>query len=297
MAAALALVAASCLTVSGSGDATAQSVDPYELPDPAASVGGMTDPGGHPAGTDLPTCTPGPEHPRPVVLVHGVTSNAQENWSHAAPYLVDQGFCVYTVTYGALGDGPVLGGIGGLTPMMQSIPQLAAAVDRAKAATGSDTVDIVAHSMGTALTAGYLKLADGAGNVDTVVDVAGVMGGMHILDGLGAAITGLSGSGDHSLFGPADLLADSDYISRINTGGSPLAEGVRYVNIVSATDGTITPYTSGLAEGPNATNVVIQDGCPGDTTKHSGLVKTPRALALIHNGLSPQHPVPVPCEA
>ena len=54
-------------------------------------------------------------HPQPVVLLHGVFQNQNMAWQALAPTLANDGYCVYTMTYGqtlysgnlgAIGDGP-----------------------------------------------------------------------------------------------------------------------------------------------------------------------------------------------
>src|SRR5690625_178150 len=58
-------------------------------------------------------CVPTPEHPRPVVLVHGLTGSASTNWAALAPKFIDEGYCVYALTYGKPpGLPPIAGGFG-----------------------------------------------------------------------------------------------------------------------------------------------------------------------------------------
>lgn len=48
------------------------------------------------------SCKPSAAHPRPVVLVHGTFGNSWDNWLGFAPYLVNRGYCVYSLDYGQL---------------------------------------------------------------------------------------------------------------------------------------------------------------------------------------------------
>lgn len=48
------------------------------------------------------SCKPSATHPRPVVLVHGTFGNSVDNWLGFAPYLVNRGYCVYSLDYGQL---------------------------------------------------------------------------------------------------------------------------------------------------------------------------------------------------
>lgn len=256
-------------------------------------LGGLFDPTGQLPGTNPARCSPSPAHPRPVVLVHGFTSNSQQNWADLAPILAEDGYCVFTVDYGKLSDLPVLGSFGGLTPMYSAIAELGEVVDHALAVTGADRVDLIGHSMGTGVASGYVKLAGGAEKVGTVINLAGVMGGQA-----NPLPQVLPDSG--SLVGGADLLQGSSFLDRLNAGGSPYVPGVRYVNIVSTTDGTIQPYQSGLAKplpGEDAQNIVLQDVCPGERTIHGRMASAPAPVALLRNALDPAAALPISCGA
>ena len=73
-----------------------------------------------PPGSNVP-CTPSPAHPDPVVLVHGLAANQNDNWQTMSPYLADHGYCVFSLTYGNMANLPrPLDEIGGLTDMESS---------------------------------------------------------------------------------------------------------------------------------------------------------------------------------
>ena len=57
-------------------------------------------------------CKPSAAHPRPVVLVHGTFGNCVDNWLALAPYLVDRGYCVFSLDYGQLPGVPLFDGLG-----------------------------------------------------------------------------------------------------------------------------------------------------------------------------------------
>jgi pimeloyl-ACP methyl ester carboxylesterase len=80
----------------------------------------------------------------PILLVHGLACN-RANWVWFRPGLARAGISVYAMDY---------------TPWFSSIdgyaPQLAAAIDEVLAATGSNKVFIVAHSMGGLVARAYL---------------------------------------------------------------------------------------------------------------------------------------------
>src|ERR1051325_3833310 len=58
------------------------------------------------------SCKPSAAHPRPVVLVHGTFGNSVDNWLGLAPYLVDRGYCVFSLDYGQLPHVPLFHGLG-----------------------------------------------------------------------------------------------------------------------------------------------------------------------------------------
>lgn len=60
-------------------------------------------------------------------------------------------------------------------------------------------------------------------------------------------------------------------------------------------DELILPYTSVYVEGPNATNIVVQDACPQDLSDHLALAASRVAAGHVLNALDPAHPRPVPC--
>lgn len=115
------------------------------------------------------SCKPSAAHPRPVVLVHGTFGNSWDNWLGFAPYLVNRGYCVYSLDYGQLPGVPLFNGLG---PIDKSAEQLAVFVDKVLAATGSAKTDIVGHSQGGMMPRYYLKFLGGASKVNALVGLA-----------------------------------------------------------------------------------------------------------------------------
>lgn len=250
------------------------------------------------AGINDPSCR---STANPVVLVHGTGDNKDYTWRMLGPLLAQRGFCVYSLTYGVPPGAPVTGDvIGGLTPMDYSAGQLQSFVDSVLSATGSSKVDLVGYSQGTWLGTYYAKFLDGAGKIDKYVSLAP---GWHGTDPYGLAelyallrALGLGWTGQ-VITGCAvcpELLAGSALLTRLQAGGVFLP-GITYTNIVSTHDDLVVPYTSGLGEGPNVTNVVLQRGCAVDEVNHAGLPFDPNALGEVVNALDPDHARPVPC--
>ncbi len=60
-------------------------------------------------------------------------------------------------------------------------------------------------------------------------------------------------------------------------------------------DEAVVPYTAGFVEAPNATNIVVQDGCALDYAEHARVAADPIAATHVLNALDPANPRPVPC--
>jgi hypothetical protein len=89
------------------------------------------------------------------------------------------------------------------------------------------------------------------------------------------------------------MLAGSQFVAKLRSGGTPAVVGITYTNIVTAHDELVVPYTSGIESG--MTNIVVQHQCGLDLSDHLELVADPVAAADVLNALDPAHPRPVPC--
>jgi triacylglycerol lipase len=268
---------------------------PYDFLTPAVLAGLRVD--ADPPGANIWTCHPSPAHPEPVVLVHGTGGNKNDNWQTFAPLLANNGYCVYAFTYGVLpGAGLPLSQVGGLAPIESSAVQMASFVDRVLAATGASKVDIVGHSQGTFMPDYYAKFLGGANKIDKYVSLASLWHGTNLLAAgtlmkLGAAY------GFHvneQAFGAGgEMIAGSQFVATLRSGGTPAVAGITYTNIVTKHDELVVPYTSGIEAG--MTNIVVQNQCGLDLSDHVELAADPVAAADVLNALDPAHPRPVPC--
>ncbi|WP_229051623.1 triacylglycerol lipase [Aeromicrobium sp. Leaf350] len=275
---------------------------PYSFLLPAVIAGLGID--ADPPGANDWDCQPSPEHPTPVVLVHGLTGNKATNWQTYAPLLANEGYCVFALTYGqsTLAPAPYNQVFGGLGPIEASAAQLSVFVDEVLAATGAAKVDILGHSEGTLMPNYYAKFLDGAGKIDKYVSIAPLWHGTD-LAGLGTlsligtpfGLTPVLNAALQPFFasGP-QLLAGSPFIEKMRSGGGPAVPGITYTNIVTRYDELVIPYTSGIE--PGMTNFVVQDFCGLDLSEHFQIVADPVAAALVLNALDPAHPRPVPCQ-
>ncbi|MER7761509.1 alpha/beta fold hydrolase [Streptomyces sp. NPDC097619] len=232
------------------------------------------------------SCKPSAAHPRPVVLVHGTFGNSVDNWLGFAPYLVNRGYCVYSLDYGQLPGVPFFNGLG---PIEKSAQQLGTFVDRVLAATGSAEVDMVGHSQGGMMPRWYLKFLGGAAKVNALVGLAPDNHGTTLL-GLTKLLPYFPGAQDlltTATPGLADQIAGSDFLNRLNAGGDTVP-GVAYTVIATQYDEVVTPYRSGYLTGPNVRNVLLQDLCPLDLSEHVAIGLTDRiAFHAAENALDP----------
>ncbi|MFE7723221.1 esterase/lipase family protein [Nocardia rhizosphaerihabitans] len=297
----LVLAAAALLTWATAGTAAAEYPVDYNFF--AGIAPELTNPGGSLPGADDPGCVPAAEHPNPVVLLHGTGGGAQTNWGVYAPLLANEGYCVYALTYGAYALPWPVSAIGGMRPIEQSAAEVSAFVDRVLARTGAARVDFVAHSQGNIVGNYYIKRLGGAAKVDKLVGIAPPWLGTNAL-----------GAGDIAAYsralgaGPAfdavatslcqacgQMLTGDDFVNALNADGV-YSPQVTYTNIVSSIDELVVPHTSGLVPGPNATSIVVQDGCAQDYSEHMAIAGSPRAAGHVLNALDPARQAPVPCE-
>ncbi len=297
------LVATCAVAMVGVGAASAAPERP--LPETYSFFAGippeLAHPGGSLPGSNDFDCRPTPQHPRPVVLVHGTGGSQQTNWGAYVALLANRGYCVYALTYGAIPGSPwPVSAIGGMTRMEPSAAQLSRFVDRVLAATGAQTVDLVGHSQGTYMPAYYLKRLGGASKVTRYVSLAPLWRGSF--DGIPfTEITRqlLQGADLPICAACGQMAAGSPMTRAIWSGGSPYVAGVDYTNISTRYDEFVVPYTSGQVpgrSGESVRNIVVQDGCEQDHSDHLAIAGSRRTAYMVLNALDPAHPVRVPCE-
>ncbi len=269
-----------------------------------------------PPGSNV-ACRPTAAHPYPVVLVHGLGADQNDNWQTISPFLADAGFCVFSLTYGNRPSEPSpFNKSGGLTDMVQSARQLGAFVQRVLARTGAAKVDIVGHSEGGTMPDWYIKFGGGYRYVDQFVVLAGALHGTNFW-----GMTDLYRDGEP--YGMSQAMAAqmspyctacfeffpfSTFISAVDSpharGGAPscskdgaAVSGVRYTSIATNNDELVRPPTSGfIAPGcPGTRDILLQDQCPTDQADHVSVAADPVAATDILNALSGGRPRPVPC--
>jgi triacylglycerol lipase len=271
----------------------------------AASPAAVASPDPSPPGANDWECQPSDAHPRPVVLVHGLSASQGTNWAYHSPRIAEAGYCVFSLTYGRDDRLESVPGLpytpGGVIRMQQSSKQLKAFVGRVLAKTEARKVDLVGHSEGTVMPRWYLEKRGGKKFVKRFVALTPLWRGTEI--GGTAFLRDVAGP-----YGFADPLIDlvgsfcascpqflrgSPYLNELNKDGEAIP-GIRHTNIVTATDELVIPYTSGLMV-DGGRNIVLQDVCPADLSEHLALAFDPVVLQLILNALDPRNAKSVSC--
>ena len=294
------LTTLTCLFVAAAGTTlavpAAQAADPlpvtYNFLLSAVTAGAKVD--ASPPGANIWTCKPSARHPRPVVLVHGTAGNKNTNWQTYAPLLKNNGYCVYSFTYGVASTALPLSQLGGFTRIQDSAKQLAAFIMRVRKSTGAAKVDLVGHSQGTLMPNYYVKFMDGARFVKRYVSLAPLWHGTSVGAPIGrlAAVFGFDAEAAPVCAACSQMSSGSAFIKKMRTG--PVAvEGVVYTNIMTKYDELVSPYTSGIEKGMR--NVVVQNKCATDYSEHFEIAADPVASVVVLNALDPAHPRPVPC--
>ncbi|MFI9401319.1 alpha/beta fold hydrolase [Nocardia sp. NPDC052316] len=262
------------------------------------AVLGLLAPETPPPGANDWNCLPTPEHPHPVVLVNGTGLGMGNDWRAGAPFLKNNGFCVYTFNTGTpswLPNGTPVYTLGDVTEQARD---LAIMVDRVRAATGAAKVDVVGHSSGGGLVSlYYLNRLDGTEFVDKMIGISPSNHGTSLstIVSLGRSLA----PGAYNALGAAfpsltQQALDSDIVEEIY-GAGDTRPGVTYTTIVTRYDQTVTPYENQYLDGPRVTNITLQDGCPIDRSEHLSTLYNERVWRHVLNALDPDHPAPVPC--
>jgi triacylglycerol esterase/lipase EstA (alpha/beta hydrolase family) len=307
------------LLVSVLGETSAAGATQYPVPWsflPAAALAAATNgPDVAPPGANIP-CTPSAAHPYPVILVHGLAANENDNWQTLSPFLADSGYCVFALTYGNNGSLPrPFNEIGGLSPMEQSASVLAAFVDSVLGATHAPKVDIVGHSEGGTMPDYYLKFLGGSQKVAHFVSISGVLHGTTFWGladlynaaepyGLGSQATALNGLCASCL----EFLSGSSFMQGLTAAATcpydgAAVDGVSYTSLATNNDELVRPPTSDFidprcdnpAYGITVDNILVQNQCPLDQSDHLSIVSDPVAAQDILNALDPAHQGVVPC--
>ncbi len=257
-------------------------------------VAAALQPGTPPPGSNDWSCRPSASHPRAVVLVHGLLANMTDNWQTMSPLLANNGYCVFAFTYGREpGATFPRDQLGGLAAMEDSAAELSAFVDRVLSETHTRKVDIVGHSEGATMPDYYIEYLGGAAKVARYVGISGVKHGttLHGLNTFVAAFGTTFPGGPDPTAAVCDscqqFVVGSEYIAKIEARAP--APGVIYTNIATRYDELVSPHTSSFLDGPNVTNITLQDRCAIDFSDHLSIISSPITGRHILNALDPAH--------
>ncbi|MCF8570840.1 lipase family protein [Gordonia sp. HY002] len=247
-----------------------------------------------------------PEHPIPVILVHGTAGGGQTNWGTYVPLLTEAGYSVFSLTYGAI-DGArwPISALGGMKPIEESAAEFGDFAEKVMAATGADKVHVVGHSQGTLVPNYWAKYLGGADKIAKYVSLAPLWEGTSLIDRASLVFTGANKrlGLDPATVIPCralpQMMDGSSFIQKMNADGGPYLPGIEYTNISTVHDELVRPFTSGQVPGRDGTavhNIVLQNGCVKDLSDHLGICGSPRAAAFVLNALDDQPTHVVPCQ-
>jgi triacylglycerol lipase len=206
-----------------------------------------------------------------VILLHGTFGDMTVSWNLISPALKRDGYCVFALDYGNRGTGPI----------ETSGEQVAAFVDRVRAATGAAKVSFVGHSQGGMLPRYVTKFLGEAGVTEDIVGLVPSNHGTTVPLASPAALLGCASCRQQA--------AGSAFMRRLNAGGDTLP-GIDYTVVTTRYDEVVVPYSSALLQGDRVTNAVIQDRCPGRVVDHLGIIYDPVALAWVRSALGRSGP-------
>lgn len=210
---------------------------------------------------------------RPILLLHGTTSNPEANWSwnwERALHDRHWSYCALRSPDSANSDIQLNG------------EYVARAIEIMHHRAGR-AIDLVGHSQGGMVGRWALKFWPRTRAM--VVDYVGLSSSNH-----GTRVFDAECTAAHSCT-PANWqqITGSRFLAALNRGRETYA-GVDYTEISTRFDDVVVPSTSAyLTPGTNVTNVAVQDVCPTETVDHFGMAYDNAAWlialdALTHRG-------------
>ena len=150
---------------------------------------------------------------------------------------------------------------------------------------------LIGHSQGGGiLPVYYINNLGGADKVSQLIgiapsnhgtDVAGLIG-LQKLPILGSLVTAIA----NSLGQAFEQQTLGDPFQQEVYGNGDTRPGVLYTTIASTHDEVVTPYTQQALDGPNVTNIVLQDLYPGLPAGHAGVVWSPQVWSVVLDALA-----------
>lgn len=239
-------------------------------------------------------------HPNPVIMLHGLSSNREFPLNRLSWNLTDDGYCVYSLTYGAHS---LVNWIGGLKAMRDTAKEIASFIKEVKDKTGANKVDLVGHSEGGVMALYVPMTQDG---IAEIVDHNVALGpAVH-----GAQYFGVTNffyiGGDFTrnlvslalktLGCPAcdDMATDGAIYNDFKNAKKIVQDGNKASIIMSNSDTLVAPDVSRVDEA-GVRNIIVQDSCPDDKVGHVGLALDTGIWQIIRNELAENYDKPVTC--
>ncbi|KAJ5108459.1 hypothetical protein N7456_005134 [Penicillium angulare] len=226
----------------------------------------------------------------PVVLLHGLGATYYEDLNFLQYWLQNEGYCTYSLTYGAYEGFPF---VGGLKAINESAPEIAAYIREVVDKTGKPKVNLVGHSEGAFQSLYVPKFEGVSDKIDRIVAIAppthsttfaGLYELAYILGNATRAVVGdvLDTVGCAAC---NDLGPDGPAVDRLNDG-TPIAQPGNNITIIaSKTDELVTPPTTAFVHEDGVRNVWVQSTCPLDPVGHIGEAYDLNVWNLVKNAL------------
>ncbi len=151
---------------------------------------------------------------------------------------------------------------------------LAGAAALVRGRTGAGSVDVVGYSAGGVVARLWVQEGDGATSVRRLVTLGSPHHGTQLAS-LGSLVGGACPVACQQLAPGSPVLA------RLNS--TPLPTGPRYLAVWTTQDDVVVPAASAELDG--ATSVSVQDVCPDDRVRHSGLPEDVVVQGLVAGSL------------
>lgn len=230
-------------------------------------------------------------HPNPVVLLHGLGANANEDLNYLQGWLQSQGYCTFAQTYGAYAAFP---SVGGLQPINESAAEIATYIREVQQQTGASKIDLVGHSEGAFQTLYVPKFETGiAALLDRLVAIAPPTHGTtfaglyNLAYVLGNASRTAVGDALDTFGCPAcnDLGPQGPAVQALNNGQPIVQPSNSLTVIASLYDELVTPPSTAFVNQPGVVNEYVQDICPLDPVGHIGEAYDLNVWNLVMNAL------------
>lgn len=211
---------------------------------------------------------------RPVLLLHGTTSNSHHNWSWNWDRALDARHWAHCDL-----DTPNSG-----NDDIQVAAEYVTLAIRVLADRAGRPISLVGHSQGGMI--GRWSLKWWPDTRDLVVDYVGLASSNHGTEGATLQCNALN----PCTAAGWQQAAGSHFLTALNRGRETYP-GISYTEIATQHDEVVIPYTSPFLDGPRSrvTNTTTQDLCPTDPSEHYGMAVSNAAWligldALTHRG-------------